>query len=177
MIYKGTAVATISPERRQSNALLRRWCAPVTGDVLSLGSAGDIDKEGGRYRDYFSGASKYVTSDVREDMGCDLVLDARQLEVPSDTFDAVFISGVLEHVDNVPAAVSECYRVLKPNGVLIVGVPFKQPVHRAPEDYWRFTEYGLRCLLRKFTVTDVKSIGEPGFPFGYWAHARKAAHA
>lgn len=165
----------ISPERRESNTLLQRWCATVTGDVLSIGSGGDIDKEGRRYRQYFSAASRYVTSDIELSMGCDLVLDARHMpEVGTESFDAVFCSGVLEHVDDCHAAVRECYRVLKPGGRFIVGVPFKQPVHRAPGDYWRFTEYGARQLLQAFAVDEVRPIGDPAFPFAYWVSARKA---
>jgi SAM-dependent methyltransferase len=166
----------ISPERVQSNALLRAWCADVRGDVLSIGSGGDIDKQGKTYREYFAKASKYVTSDVSADIGCDLVLDVRKLEIPDECVDCVFVSGVFEHVDDCQAAADECYRALRPNGLLIVGVPFKQPVHRAPGDFWRFTEFGLRYLLRMFHVEDVQPIGDPAFPFGYWAKARKGTY-
>jgi SAM-dependent methyltransferase len=164
----------ISPERRESNALLRQWCAGVTGDVLSIGSGGDIDKEGATYRQYFASASKYVTSDIDPAMGCDLVLDARAMaSVWSDSFHAVFVSGVLEHVDDVRAAVDEIHRILRPRGLFIVGVPFKQPIHRAPGDYGRFTEYGLRVLLKAFADVDIEPIGDRAFPFGYWARVRK----
>lgn len=162
----------ISPERRDSNTVLRAWCAPITGDVLSIGSGGDIDKEGRTYRDYFSRARSYVTSDVIP--GCDRQLDARDMPAVADaSFDAVFASGVLEHIDDCHAAVREVWRVLRPDGLFVVGVPFKQPIHRAPMDFWRFTEYGLRALLGAFAVETVTSIGDPVFPFAYWAKARK----
>lgn len=163
----------ISPERKQSNKLLRQWCGGIRGDVLSIGAAGDLDKEGSRYRDYFGMADRYVTSDIEPVMDCDLVLDVRKMtEVWGDSYDAVFVSGVLEHVDDCHAAVREIYRVLKSGGTLIVGVPFKQPVHRAPQDFWRFTEYGLRYLLREFSISEVRAIGDD-FPFAYWAKAVK----
>lgn len=163
----------LSLERVESNRILRQWCAGVTGDVLSIGSGGDIDKEGALYRSYFSSASTYVTSDVVD--GCGLVLDARSMpEVADQSFDAVFCSGVLEHVDDCHAAVAECWRVLKSGGLFLVGVPFKQATHRAPQDFWRFTEFGLRWLLRAFTVEALKPIGAADFPSAYWAKARKA---
>jgi SAM-dependent methyltransferase len=162
----------ISPERVQSNTILRQWCAGVTGHVLSVGSGGDIDKQGATYRSYFANATTYTTSDVVP--GCDLLLDARKMDGIADAaFDGVFLSGVLEHVDDCHSVISECRRVLKDGGVFIVGVPFKQPVHRAPGDYWRFTEYGLRWLLRSFHVEQLKAIGDVAFPFGYWAQAVK----
>lgn len=165
---------TVSPERKASNALIRTWAADVTGRVLSIGSGGDIDKVGGHYRDYFTAASGYVTSDIVP--GADRVLDARAMPSVADgAFDAVFCSGVIEHVDDCQAVICEVSRVLRPGGVLLVGVPFKQPLHRAPGDYWRFTEFGLRYLLRAFDVTDVRPVGDPAFPFGYWARAIKAS--
>ncbi len=166
--------AVISQERAQSNKILRDWCADITGAVLSIGSGGDIDKQGGHYRCYFSSASLYVTSDVRPSMGCDLVVDARDMNgIESAAFDAVFCSGVLEHVDDCFAAVREVFRVLKSGGVFLVGVPFNQPLHRAPEDFWRFTEFGLRHLLNDFRVVDLKPLGDRSFPSAYWAKAVK----
>jgi len=171
--YGALAVSAASFERRASNALLEDWCAGVTGRVLSIGSGGDTDKQGRRYREYFPHASSYVTSDTVP--GCDRVLDVRRMDIHDASFDALFVSGVLEHVDDIAAAVSECHRVLTPGGVLLVGVPFSQPIHRAPLDFWRFTEYGLRWLLRYFQVEDVRAIGPfPKSPAAYWAKARKA---
>jgi ubiquinone/menaquinone biosynthesis C-methylase UbiE len=87
----------------------------------------------------------------------------------------VLCSGVLEHVDDCHRAVAECYRVLKPSGLFLVGVPFHQPIHRAPQDFWRFTEFGLRWLLRAFSIEDLRAIGPPLTPSAYWVKARKAS--
>lgn len=165
----------MSPGRAQSNALLRTWCAEVTGSVLSLGSSSDSDGAGGRYRDYFPKADRYVTSEPEADSRCDLILDARQMpEIRDATVDAIFCSGVLEHIDDCHAAVSECRRVLRPGGLFLVGVPFAQPLHRMPQDFWRFTESGVRVLLRRFTIEEIVPIGEdPKAPTAYWARAKK----
>jgi SAM-dependent methyltransferase len=165
----------ISPERVQSNAILAEWCAGVRGDVLSLGSGGDIDKQGRHYRQYFPLASVYTTSDLEPEMACDLRLDARWMpEIRTSSRDCIFVSGLLEHVDDYGAVVKEIWRVLRPNGQLLLGVPFKQPIHRAPGDYWRFTEHGVRHLLSAFTIDELRPIGERGFPFGYWVKAHKS---
>lgn len=164
-----------SEARRLSDALLKSWCAQVTGAVLSIGSGNDRDGAGKRYRDYFPQASSYLTSECTPDAGCDLMLDVRSMPHVGDaSCDAVFCSGVLEHVDDPHAGVRECHRILKPGGVFLVGLPFQQKIHRAPQDFWRFTRYGVDVLLRAFTVEAVEAIGpDPKFPWSYWARARK----
>ena len=46
-----------------------------------------------------------------------------QMPYADNTFDAVILSEVLEHLDDDKQALKEAYRVLKPNGVLAVTVP------------------------------------------------------
>lgn len=164
----------MSPGRAQSNAVLREWCPSITGSVLSLGSGSDGDGEGGRYRLYFTQASWYATSEP-EPGKCDLTVDARSMPAIADeSYNAVFCSGVLEHIDDYHAAVRECWRILKQGGTFLVGVPFAQPLHRAPQDFWRFTEYGVRYLLRQFAIEDLRPIGEDvKAPTAYWVKARK----
>ena len=166
-----------SEARTRSDALLKRWCAPITGDVLSIGSQADRDGAGAAYRAYFARASSYTTSEVAPRPDCELVLDVRAMPSVADaTYDCVFCSGVLEHVDDVHAAIAECYRILRPGGTFLVGVPFAQRLHCVPHDYWRFTVYGLRWALRAFTIEHLEAIGDdPKFPWTYWCLARKGA--
>ena len=43
--------------------------------------------------------------------------------LPENSFDAIVMRHVLEHVPNPSAIISECHRVLKPNGKLIIQTP------------------------------------------------------
>jgi len=163
-----------SASRVEGNALLREWCARVTGFVLSVGSGDDSDRAGRRYRDYFTAATDYATSDVRP--GCDFLLDVRDLSGVIEKYDAVFAHSVFEHVDDVFRAGVECARVLRPGGLLLIGVPFRYRIHRAPLDFWRFTEFGLRYLLARsgFAVEALVGVDGPAkHPAFYWARARK----
>jgi SAM-dependent methyltransferase len=45
------------------------------------------------------------------------------LPYPADTFDAVILSEVLEHLDDDVAGLKEAFRVLKPGGVVAITVP------------------------------------------------------
>jgi len=65
------------------------------------------------------------------------------------SFDMVICTDVLEHVENPDALLSECYRVLKKNGKLILSIPFNFFLHGAPNDFRRYTIYGLERILKE----------------------------
>jgi SAM-dependent methyltransferase len=164
-----------SRSRRRANKWLRQHCSAITGDVLSLGSGDDADGEGADYRSYFRSCRSYTTSEVSAVSDCDLVLDIRSMpQVDDEKYDCIFCSGVLEHVDDFLSALAEITRVLRPGGVLLLGTPLRQPIHMSPNDFWRFTEFGLRRLLAEdFDLMEIAAIDErqPGFPAAYWTKA------
>jgi SAM-dependent methyltransferase len=168
-----------SKARSESNAWLRERTTHIAGAVLSVGSGDDRDGEGAHYRDYFKACSRYITSDVVSNPECELVLDVRAMpEIVDASFDCIFCSGVLEHVDDYQSALAERTRILKPGGTLLLGLPFRQAIHMAPIDYWRFTAFAVRHLLEKhgYLIDDIRAIDDNAdeFPAAYWAHARKA---
>lgn len=166
-----------SRARLESNRWLRAHCASIGGRVLSIGSGTDADGEGSRYRDYFTSASSYITSEAEGGHDTDLVLDVRAMhELGDATIDCVFCSGVLEHVDDYLQGLAEITRILKTGGILLLGLPFRQAIHMPPQDFWRFTEHGIRVLLNeRYAVEDICAIDltERNFPAAYWAKARK----
>jgi ubiquinone/menaquinone biosynthesis C-methylase UbiE len=72
----------------------------------------------------------------------DIVSDITCIPCPSESFDALLCSEVLEHVPDPMAAIDEFYRILKPNGVLIITAPYSSNVHMAPFHFYSgFTRY------------------------------------
>ncbi len=51
------------------------------------------------------------------------VADIRHLPFPDASFDAIYSMGTVEHFDETEQAISEIYRVLRPGGRAVIGVP------------------------------------------------------
>jgi len=74
------------------------------------------------------------TADLLVD-GVDLVVDITNMpEIDSDSFDILICSHVLEHVKDDRKALSELYRVLKPDGWGILMVPIILTIDQIDED-------------------------------------------
>ena len=163
--------------RREANRWLRKRCGDIQGTILSIGSGDDQDGEGFRYRDYFVSANSYTTSEVEKHPETDLVIDARNMpEIGPESYDGIFCCGVLEHVDEYQKAFSEITRILKTGGILMLSVPFRYPPHMEPYDYWRFTEHGIRHMLKdSYEILDFLANDNTidNFPAAYWVKAKK----
>src|SRR4029450_12246115 len=76
--------------------------------------------------------------------------------VPDATYDCLVITQVLQYVNDVPAAVSEMHRILRPGGVALVTVPALQKSEPRTPHYWKFTPQSLAYLFgRHFPSTHV----------------------
>jgi SAM-dependent methyltransferase len=63
------------------------------------------------------------------------------------SFDCILCNQVLEHVFTPNEFLGEIARVLIPGGKLLLTVPFVWDEHEQPNDYARYTSFGLRALL------------------------------
>jgi SAM-dependent methyltransferase len=79
---------------------------------------------------------------ARERFGVEVVEGSLEsAEFPADTFDAVILSHVIEHVFEPVSLLRECGRVLKPGGKLIVLTPNTGSFgHRVFREAWRGLE-------------------------------------
>ena len=66
--------------------------------------------------------SGYLTSDYFRS-GVDVQMDVQDIQYPDETFDIIYCSHVLEHVENDRKALAEFYRVLKTGGWAVLLVP------------------------------------------------------
>jgi SAM-dependent methyltransferase len=88
----------------------------------------------------------------------DLDGDIQALPFASGGVDGALCIEVLEHVANPQAAVDEIHRVLQAGGRLLLTTPFMVGYHGQAEEYgdfYRYTDDGLRYLLRRFRRVEV----------------------
>ena len=106
----------------------------------------------------------YVGADIAGNMHANLVIGADG-HVPADneSFDCVLSSQVLEHVVSPEVYLREAYRLLKPDGSLILSTHGIWPYHPDPVDYWRWTIDGLQREIRRpgFEIVMVKGVFGP----------------
>jgi len=93
----------------------------------------------------FGPAVEYVGADLPGNPDSTIVLNP-DTTVPAaeSSFDAVVSTQVLEHVDDPALYLSECFRVLKPGGRLLLSTHGVFIYHPDPVDYWRWTCAGLQ---------------------------------
>ncbi|MEL6712234.1 MAG: methyltransferase domain-containing protein [Planctomycetota bacterium] len=90
-----------------------------------------------------------------------LLADGKHLPIATDSVDTVLCTEVLEHVPEPARFLDEIGRVLKPGGKALVTVPFIQPLHELPYDFYRFTPSSLELFARNAGL-EVESIEPRG---------------
>jgi hypothetical protein len=150
--------------RLWSNRELQRIAPLFTGDVVNVSGWEDRDKNGGRYRDYFTSATGYFLTNYSGERGLQQLPNEYFLDLTADVpselrhrFDVVFNHTTLEHVFEVRKAFRTLCELSK--DLVIVVVPFAQHQHEtlAYGDFWRFTP---TCLRRLFEENGLRAIYE-----------------
>jgi SAM-dependent methyltransferase len=101
------------------------------------------------YRHLFPAAARYEAADLPGNPRATLDLDPDGTPPVEDgRFDAVFSTQVLEHVSDPALYLSECFRVLRPGGRLLLSTHGTFVYHPDPDDYWRWTCAGLQKAVR-----------------------------
>lgn len=144
----------------------------ANGRVLEIGSGRhDLGPDAYSRRAMFPPSCDFVQSDVNPAYGHE-VIDITTMERDAE-FDAIICMSVLEHVERFWDAIPRLHRALRTGGRLVLSVPMAFPYHDEPGDYYRFTEYGVRYLLRDFSDVSIRRRGPRRMPFTLFALATK----
>lgn len=128
---------------------LDRFIAAHASDRRTL----DLGAQNGPYAAHFP---RRIGLDIKKGLGVQIIGDAHALGIRDGSFDVVLCTEVLEHLAEPQRAIDEIFRVLAPGGQLLLTTRFLFPIHDAPHDYFRFTKYGLRHLLRRFEIVELQ---------------------
>jgi len=129
------------------------------------------------YQPLFPG-KRYIKQDMRDfDPPCiDVICDIVDMKlIPDNSIGLVLNLESLEHIPQPQKAIDEIYRILRPNGLLILTTVMHFKIHRCPRDYWRFTPDGIELLLNRFEILDCTLEGNLKRPKGIWVTARKTS--
>lgn len=134
----------------------------VRGDVLDAGA--------GRLTLKFlltKKANKYYAMDkyiARQNL--DMVGDLNAVPFKEKAFDVITCLQVIEHTKDPGDVIKNLAASLKDGGVLILSAPHISYLHGEPEDYYRYTKYGLRYMAEKNGLK-VLEISAAGSIFGF----------
>ena len=103
---------------------------------------------------------KHIASDLSGDFIADVSYDITQIPEKDAQFDLIICYHILEHVVDDIKAMSELFRVLKPNGTVLIQTPFKDG--EIYEDYAitseseRLIHFGQEDHVRIYSVDGLK---------------------
>ena len=135
---------------------IKELSVKINGKILDIGC--------GRkpYEKLFN-AEQYVgleidTTQNRKQNTADYFYDGGKFPFEDYSFDSVITNQVLEHVFSPNEFIDEISRVLKPNGMLLLTVPFAWDEHSQPIDYGRYSSFGLEHILKQhdFIIVDFR---------------------
>ena len=132
------------------------------GDLIDLG-CGELP-----YKDYFlQYVDSYIGVDwskTLHDSKADVIADLnKELNLADACADTIISFSVMEHLCEPQLFLNESFRILKPNGNMILQLPWQWHIHEAPYDYFRYSPYGLKYMFKKAGFSHVKIIPQSGF--------------
>ncbi|MBN1223184.1 MAG: class I SAM-dependent methyltransferase [Candidatus Aminicenantes bacterium] len=99
-----------------------------------------------------------------------IVSDLRNIAFDSASFDVIYSMGTIEHFHEYKKSIQECYRVLRPGGLILMGVPnrydpFLRPILVCVMRVFKLYAYGYERSFGKHALQ--KELMDAGFePIG-----------
>ena len=128
------------------------------------GNLADIGCGSKPYQKYFSAVKNYTGFDMANEghshtnESIDIFFDGKTIPAADASFDSAISSEVLEHVFWPAEWLTEINRVLKTEGSFLLTCPFMFHEHEVPNDYGRYSSYGLKYLLEQHGFEIVEQL-------------------
>lgn len=87
----------------------------------------------------------------------------KNLKLKNNFYNLIIIPNLMHHIYDGKLLLDQCYKALKKNGVIYIFEPLVRELHQMPDDYFRYTPYGLNEILKEigFKRTSHKLCGGP----------------
>jgi len=146
-----------------NNTSFARYSHVIKGRVVDLGCGTAPYKH-----DILKIANEYIGVDwensFHDTASVDRFADlTKTLPMPDGYADTVTAFQVMEHIPDPSFFLSECHRILRSGGRILITVPYLWHIHEAPHDYARYTRHGLERLLSTAGFTDTVVSETTGF--------------
>lgn len=96
------------------------------------------------------------------------------IELENETIDVLLIPNLVHHVKNQALMFEQASRILKKGGLIYIFEPLVRELHQIPDDYLRYTPFGLENILTNygFANFDIHYTGGPFSVLSYvWTQA------
>jgi SAM-dependent methyltransferase len=133
----------------------------VSGKILDVGCGQKPYQKLFRFSQYIG--LELDSPENRQSKKADYFYDGLKFPFGDGEFDSVVTNEVFEHVFNPADFLREINRVLKPAGMLLMTAPFVWDEHEQPNDYARYSSFGLIAIIERhgFKVIERrKSMGD-----------------
>jgi len=128
---------------------IARYAERLQGKMMDFGCGSKP------YKPIFGHVKEYVGVDFageghsHENEQIDVFYNGKTLPFENNTFDSVLTSEVFEHIFNLEDILKELNRVMKPGGIMLITIPFAWYEHEQPNDFGRYTSFGIRAVLER----------------------------
>lgn len=96
------------------------------------------------------------------------------LDIGNDVADMILVPNLIHHIKDQHRFFQSVSNLLKPGGYLYVFDAILRELHQIPDDYLRYTPYGIEAFAKKFEfdLVDASTVGGPFTAIAYcWIQA------
>ncbi len=106
---------------------------------------------------------KFVKDDKLIKIPIDKYNSYKKIEIKKNSIDLIIIPNLLHHIFDFESLFKQCKKILKKKGSLYIFEPTLRELHQKPNDYFRFTPFGIENCLKQlgFKVSKTNLNGGP----------------
>lgn len=156
------------PQIREHNWLNHQLIVTFLEEFAAVHASGTLVDVGCGQKPYRKVFESYVSQHIGVDLiesagnnsSIDVVATAYHTALKDSSCDIVLCTEVLEHLETPLIAIREMARILTKGGIVLLTAPFFWPIHEAPRDFFRYSEYGLRYLFEQggFEIIEIRPL-------------------